>query len=265
MPDEAGAAGVEGRHQLEHDGIGVDGGGVALDHRAVKGVDARLDEQVRQLKDGVLDARGDARGEHAFGKGGVYAQAGKAQAVGAAGAGERRQDERAGEPLRDGRSQRHPRHRHIADDDEKEVEEDVGDARGRQKQQRFAGIAVGGKDAVAAVVQRRARGARKIDVHIQQRPFQKLRLGAHQQQHGAGKPHRQRRHQQPEGGGYDERRMRRPRGALFVFRPQTLRHDGVDARAHADQKPREQGDVCGGGTDGAQRARRAEPAHHGYV
>ena len=54
LAHKAGAGHVEGCHAIINQAVCIGGGAVALDHQRVKGVDARLNEQVGNGKNGVL-------------------------------------------------------------------------------------------------------------------------------------------------------------------------------------------------------------------
>ncbi len=65
LPHEGGAGGVERRHDVIDHGVGVGGGGIALDHDGIEGVDGALNEEIRNGEDGVLESRGNSEPENA--------------------------------------------------------------------------------------------------------------------------------------------------------------------------------------------------------
>ena len=67
LAHKAGAGHVEGRHAVVDQPIRVGGGAVALDHQRVEGVDACLNEQVGNGKNGVLQPGGHAQRKDALG------------------------------------------------------------------------------------------------------------------------------------------------------------------------------------------------------
>lgn len=137
LAHEAGTGHVEGGHAVVDEVVGVGGGGVALDHEGVEGVDARLNEEVRDGEDGVLEPGGQTESKDAFGHGGVELGLFEIEGVAVLHLGQGVEDEPRRDALGDGAGQRHARYVQLADDDEEEVEQDVQNARDAQKVQRF--------------------------------------------------------------------------------------------------------------------------------
>ena len=65
LAHERRACGVERHHDIVDDGIGVRRGGIAGHHGRIERVDRRLNEQVRNRKNHVLDACRDAEAQDA--------------------------------------------------------------------------------------------------------------------------------------------------------------------------------------------------------
>ena len=68
LAHEAGAGHIERGHAVVDHGVGVGGGAVALDHERVEGVDACLNEQICNGKNGVLKTGRNAQRKNAFGR-----------------------------------------------------------------------------------------------------------------------------------------------------------------------------------------------------
>ena len=64
LAHEGRAGGVNGSHHVIDERVGVRGGGVAFHHHLIKGVHARLNEQVRYCENRVLQTGGNAQRQH---------------------------------------------------------------------------------------------------------------------------------------------------------------------------------------------------------
>ena len=64
LAHEGRADGVNGSHHVVDERVGVRGGGVAFHHQLIKGVHARLNEQVRYCENRVLQTGGNAQRQH---------------------------------------------------------------------------------------------------------------------------------------------------------------------------------------------------------
>ena len=186
LAHKAGAGHVEGRHAVVDQPIRVGGGAVALDHQGVEGVDACLNEQVGNGKNGVLQSGGHAQRKDALGLRRVQLQFMYVQRVAVLHPGQRPQDQKRGNALADGAGQRHAHHAQIAHDDKEQVQQNVQRTGNGQIHQRLFGVADGAEHCVAEVVQRQRWHTQKIHPQIQDRAGQQILLGVQQPQHGGG-------------------------------------------------------------------------------
>ena len=265
LAHEAGAGHVEGGHAVVDHVVGVGGSAVALDHEGVKGVDAGLDEQVGDGKNGVLEPGRHPQGQDALGGGRVQVQLVYIQRVAVLRAGQCPQDQRGRDALGDGTGQRHAHHAQAADDDEEQVQHDVQRARKGQIDQGLFGVADGAEHRIAEVVQRQRRHAQKIHPQVQDGTGQQVVLGVEQPQHEGRtqQADEQQRHtgDQADDGG----RVHRLLHIGGVPGPVKACHQHVDAVAQADKETGEQGDQNAGGAHGTQRRGPGEPAHDRHV
>ena len=251
--DEAGAGGVERRHHVEHQSIGVGGGSRAGDGDLVEGVQTCLHEQVGQREDGVLQAGGDADHQDALDRRLVEPQLPHAQAAGVLPPQQVNDDQDGGYPLGNGAGDGHALGGHPAADDEYQIQNDVQHTGHGQVDQGTLGIAGGAEDTVAAVVDADAGQAQRINTQVQHGAGKELLLGVQQAQHRLGKERADQAHQHActradQQGGVG--------GALYVLTvadAQPAGHRHIDTGAHADEQAGEQGHQCGGGAHGAQR------------
>ena len=262
LAHKAGAGSVEGGHHVVDQRIGVGGGRVAADHHRVEGVDAGLNEEVGQRKDGVLTAGRHPQPQDAAGHGGVKAQLFPLQAVAALGAGQRPQDQKGRQVLAQNGGQGRAGHAHLPDDDKEQVQPDVQHPGNGQVDQRLAGVPHRAEHAVAKVVDGHGRHPQKVDAQVQNGPVDQVGLGAQQPHQGRrkGHPHRQQQHARRQAD--QQRRVDRLFDVPRLLRAVKAGHQHVDAAPQTDQKTGHQGDEDGGRPHRAQCLRPGKPPHH---
>lgn len=265
LADEAGAACVECGHDVEDDGVGVRRGGVAGDEHGVKGVDARLHEEIGDGKNGVLQAGGDAQRQHVFTRAPVKIAAREVQTAGVAAAQQMPHDEHGGKILGDDAGNSDAVRRHAADDDKKQVEDNVQHPGDGQIQQGALRLPAGAQHAVAEVIYRHGGHTEGVYFQIQHRAADKLLLRVQQGKQRLRKGDARRAQHKAGDGADDEGGMDCDGRALFAARAEPVRHAHIDAAAHADEKAREQRDQQRRRADSAQRLVIGELARHGDV
>ena len=174
-------------------------------------------------------------------------------------------DQQRRQVLGDDAGQRHAVRRHVALDDEEQVQRHVHHTRRRQVDEGALGIAGGAEHAVAEVIKRHGGHAEGVDLQIQCRAVDQLRLGVQQRQHGAG--------QQIADQQQDDacRRADQERGVdgLFHLLPipqaKAVGHRHIDAAADTDQQSREQRYQQRGGAHRTQRPVVGELSRDGHV
>ena len=185
LAHKAGAGHIKRRHGVVDHGVGVGSSRVALNHQRVKRVDARLDEQVGNGKNGVLQTGGHAQQQDAPGHAKVQLDGVQVQRVAVPHFGQRVQDQPGRHALRNGAGQRHAHNVELTDDDKKQVEHDVQSTCDGQINQRLFGIADGAEHRIAEVIQRQRRHAQEVHTQVQNCAGQQIRLGVEQfQQRG---------------------------------------------------------------------------------
>ena len=256
---------VERGHAVVDHGVRVGGGAVALDHEGVEGIDACLNEQVRNGKDGVLEPGRQAKPQNAPGQVRVKVQLVDVQHVAVLHPGQGAQDEPGRNALGDGTGQRHAHHAQLAHDDKKQVQQDVQRACNGKVDQRLFGIADGTEHGVAKVVQGQSRHTQKIHPQIQNGTGKQVLFGVQQPQHegGAQQAHEQQHHAGNQAD--DGRRVHRLFHIAGMACAVKTGHQHVDAAAQADQEAGEQADKDAGRAHCAQRCRACKPAYHGHV
>ena len=265
LAHKAGTGQVDRRHHVVNQGVGVGRRCVALHHHGIEGVDARLNKQVCDGEDGVLKPGGNGNGQHLTAFERIQPQLGAVQANGFRPTGQRQHDEPRGNVLGEGRGQGHARLRHVKDDDEKQVQDHVQHARNGEKQQRMPGVAGGRQHPVAKVEHRQRRHAQQINAQIPNSAGQQFLFGAQQLQQGRGE---QKAERQQQSAGDQQQNGRGVHRAGYVLVPpcaQVSRRDHVDAAAHADEEPREQGHQDRGGAHRPQGPGPGKPPHHGDI
>ena len=265
LAHKAGAGHVEGRHAVVDQPIRVGGGAVALDHQRVKGVDARLNEQVGDGKNGVLQPGGHTQRKDALGLHRVQLQFVRVQRVAVLHPGQRPQDQKCGNTLADGTGQRHAYHAQIAHDNKEQVQRNVQRTGNRKVEQRLFGVADGAEHRVAEVVQRQRRHTQKIHPQIQDRAGQQIFLGVQQPQHGGGAQQTDEQQHHTGNGADDGRRVDGLFHVLGMARTIKTRHQHVDAVAQTNEKAGEQGHQRAGGAHSAQRRGTGKAPHHRHV
>ena len=153
----------------------------------------------------------------------------------------------------------------LADDDEKQVEQDVQHARKRQVGQRLFCLTDSAEHCVAEVVERQRRHAEKVDPQVQNRTGQQILLGVQQLQQRRRAEQADEQQQHTGGQADQQRRMDGLADVLGV--PGTVKagDQHVDAIAQADQKAGEQCDKRRRRAHGAECRGTGEPAHNGNV
>ncbi len=181
--DKGGAAGIEGRHHIEDQRIGVGSCRATGYHHRIEAVDADLYEEVCNGKDGVLQAGGDADHQHPLGGGLVDAQLFQMHSAGILLAHQMPHDQQSGQPLGDGAGGGHTEGGHVALDHKEQVQGHIHHAGNAQIQQRPLCVPGGTEDTIAEVVYRHGRHTQSVDPQIPHGAGQQLLLGIQQQQH----------------------------------------------------------------------------------
>ena len=265
LPDEARAGDVEGIHHRVNEVIDVARGGVALDHDGAEGVDARLDEEVCDREDGVLQARGNADGQNVHGLILVEGKPLDGQAVDVLAAQQRAEDQSRRNALRDHTCKRHAVGRHAEADDERKVEDDVQHARDGEKQQRCFRVADGVQHAAAVVVERGGGHTQKVNAKVKLCAVDEVAARVEQLKERPGEDEAQRQHQNARREADDERRAHRLAHVLFAARAEVRGDEHVHAAAKAHQKACEEEDERCGRADRAHGGGAGKAADHGKV
>ena len=265
LAHKAGAGHVKRRHSVINHRVGVGRGGVALDHQRVEGVDARLNKEVGNRKDRILQARGHAQHQDALCHAKVQPDLAEIQRVAVADLCQRVQDQPCRDALGNRAGQRDAGDIELADDDEKQVEQDVQHARKRQVGQRLFGLTDGAEHCVAEVVECQRRHTEKVDPQVQNRTGQQVLLGV--QQFQQRRRTKQTDEQQQHTGGQADQQRRMDGLADVLGVPGTVKagDQHIDAVAQADQKAGEQCHKRRRRSHGAERRGTGKPAHNGNV
>ena len=184
------------------------------------------------------------------------------QAVAPLGVRQRPQDQKGRQVLGQDSGQGRARHAHLADDDEKQVQNHVQHPGDGQIDQRLAGVPYGAEHAVAKVIDGHGRHPQKIDAQVQNGPVDQVGLCAQQphQRRREGHAHHQQQHARRQAD--QQRRMDRLFHVFGLFRPVETGHQHIDAAAQADQETGHQGDKNGGGPHRAQCLGPRKTPHH---
>ena len=197
LAHEGRAGGIERGHHVVDHVVDVDRGGVAGDDGGIKRVDADLDEEIRHREDHMLDASRDAEPENAAGFAPVQAQALSFHAAAVLQPHHVDEDQHSRQILRKHACQRDAVGRHLADDDEEQIEDHVQNARRRQIGQRPLRIAARAQYRVAEVENAERRHAERVDAEIEHRAGQQIVLRPEQLQHRRGQKKAQHRDHEP--------------------------------------------------------------------
>ena len=169
------------------------------------------------------------------------------QSVDAVGTEQRSHRQKSGKILGNDAGQRHPRHVHAEDNDEKQVQRHVDDPRQRQVEERLFGVPHRAEHGVTEVEDRQRGHTQEVDAEVEHRPLHEIGLGAQQGQKGPcqslADAHDRKPHQKTENG----RGVDCLTGIFLVPRAHEARHQHVDTRPHTHQNAGVEHDHGGGG------------------
>ena len=144
----------------------VGGGGVALDHQRIEGVDTGLNEQVCDGEDGILETSRKTQTEDVLCHGRGKTDGLEIQRVAVLHLCQSVKNESGGNALAQRACQSDACNIQSADDDEKQVEEDVQNTGDGQIHQRLFRLTDGTEHRVAKIVKREGRHTEEVDTQV---------------------------------------------------------------------------------------------------
>ena len=255
LPHKGRTGSVERRHDVVDYRVGVGGGGVALDHYMVKGVDGRLYEEVCDGKNSVLKSCGYAKHEHAFDLSGIETDKLRAQAALAFVFCHTEKHKKRRNILRDYTCERHTVDRHIANYDENKVENDVYNAGTGQIDQRAAGVSLGTQHGVTEVEYTERGHSERVYAKIKHRTVDQLVLCMYEREHWTRQNEARNGNYDPRKGTEYKRGVHRLGGVALLLGTEELSDAHVDSAAHADEHAGKEGDEYRRRSDRPQRKR----------
>ena len=254
LPDKARAGDVKRVHHGVDEVIHIARRGVALDDDGTERIDARLNEEVCDREDRVLQTCRHADRQRVDGLVLVEAQLLHIQSVDVLAACERENDESRGNTLGDHARKRHAVGRHAEADDEHEVEDNIQHACGGEVDERRFRVADGAQNAAAVVVERGGGHAEEVNAQVELGAVDEVLARVEKLKERTGKDKPEREHQKACDQAHEERRVDGLAHILFVARAEVRGDEHVGAAAKTHQKAREQEN---------ERCGRADRAHGG--
>ena len=262
LAHEGGEGGAEGAGDGPEGPVHLAAHGPGGHHHRAQGVDAHLQQQVREPVHGALDPGGDADPQHPHEEPPVPL-APEPQPEGPLQGQELAGDQQGRHRLAQHRSHGHAHDAPGKDDNEDHVQNDVEAAAHEQAQEGKAGVADGAQDPGAHVEEEQEHRAHKVDTLIEQGLVEGVRRGLEQGEELGGEqahqgPHDQAQHHaqpvaDPHGCGHP----------LVLLGPVELGDDHRGAAGQGHEEPDDQIAQYGGAaTHGGQGLRAHELAHH---
>ena len=177
LAHEACAGHIEGCHGIINHRIRIRSSGVSLDHQRIKGVDACLNEQVGNRKDGILQPRRDSQKQNALCHIGIRADLLQMKRIAVLHSGQCMQNQRRRHTLGNGAGQGNTHDAEAADNHKEQVEDNIQRTCNGKINQWLFRLSDGTEHRIAEVIQRECRHTEKIHPKIDNGTGQQIRLG----------------------------------------------------------------------------------------